>query len=554
MLLGRTGWPVGSCMAAERFVLLPSECELTTRESRQHLILHESSGDEVGRQVTEEVAWSSSDPRVATVVDGLVSPGRRWPGHDHGQSGRPDGDGQGRGLRHEPPFEWSFRNHVEPMLAKLGCNSGACHGALAGKGGFRLSLRATTRRSTTSTSSSKTAAGGSSSPTRGAAWSWQALGSDRPQRRHPVRDRLARIPDARRMDQPPAPRRRATTTPASTQLEILPVRSIQRVGQTQQILVRARYSDGRTEDVTRWVKWSSADESVCRVDETGKTPVIGPGEGAVVAWYASKLAIARITVPYEASRPRSGDVADSRKPRNFIDEQVDKQLARLNLPASPACTDAEFVRRAYVDTIGRLPEVDEVRAFLADSSPARRDALIEEPAQATRVCRLLDLQMVRLADAQRHAASTRGAQDLLSVDPQAGGRRHALGPVRPRDHHGDRRERRGRADELLRAQPVSRGHDRKRLSGVPGAFDRLRQVPQPPARKMDQRPVLRHGEPVRQGQGEGLGRRGTFGRRPADALRRRVGRAGPAAGQASRSPDAARRPAARRLTTRLTAA
>ena len=39
------------------------------------------------------------------------------------------------------PFEWSFRNHVEPMLAKIGCNSGACHGALAGKGGFRLSLR-----------------------------------------------------------------------------------------------------------------------------------------------------------------------------------------------------------------------------------------------------------------------------------------------------------------------------------------------------------------------------------------------------------------------------
>ena len=39
------------------------------------------------------------------------------------------------------PFAWSFRNHVEPILAKQGCNSGACHGALAGKGGFRLSLR-----------------------------------------------------------------------------------------------------------------------------------------------------------------------------------------------------------------------------------------------------------------------------------------------------------------------------------------------------------------------------------------------------------------------------
>ena len=35
----------------------------------------------------------------------------------------------------------SFRNDVIPVLTKVGCNSGACHGALAGKGGFKLSLR-----------------------------------------------------------------------------------------------------------------------------------------------------------------------------------------------------------------------------------------------------------------------------------------------------------------------------------------------------------------------------------------------------------------------------
>ena len=35
----------------------------------------------------------------------------------------------------------SFRNDVLPVFAKVGCNSGACHGALAGKGGFKLSLR-----------------------------------------------------------------------------------------------------------------------------------------------------------------------------------------------------------------------------------------------------------------------------------------------------------------------------------------------------------------------------------------------------------------------------
>ncbi len=37
--------------------------------------------------------------------------------------------------------DWSFRNHVQSVLAKTGCNSGACHGAAAGKKGFKLSLR-----------------------------------------------------------------------------------------------------------------------------------------------------------------------------------------------------------------------------------------------------------------------------------------------------------------------------------------------------------------------------------------------------------------------------
>ena len=41
----------------------------------------------------------------------------------------------------QAPHIWSFRNDVIPVMSKVGCNSGACHGAAAGKNGFKLTLR-----------------------------------------------------------------------------------------------------------------------------------------------------------------------------------------------------------------------------------------------------------------------------------------------------------------------------------------------------------------------------------------------------------------------------
>ena len=55
----------------------------------------------------------------------------------HGENDRPQVQGA---------IPWSFRNHVIPLLTRAGCNSGACHGALAGKGGLKLSLRGSIRQ------------------------------------------------------------------------------------------------------------------------------------------------------------------------------------------------------------------------------------------------------------------------------------------------------------------------------------------------------------------------------------------------------------------------
>jgi Protein of unknown function (DUF1553)/Protein of unknown function (DUF1549) len=368
-------WPtMASAQAGDRCVVLPPEFTLSTPESRQRLILQEIESGEIGRQFSEAIEWSSSDPGVASVVDGIVSPVKEGEATITARAGDRSATAKARVTGMDQSFGWSFRNHVEPVLAKQGCNAGACHGALAGKGGFRLSLQgydpdsdyfaivkqdrgrrvelADPGRSLflAKPSGAITHKGGVRFSTGSLEYrvlaEWIALGATRP-----------------------------TTAEAHVErLEVSPDRSLQRIGQGQQILVRAHYSDGRAEDVTRWVKWSSADESVCRVDDQGKAQVIGPGEGSIVAWFASKLAIARLTVPYSAGL---GEVVDHRKPRDFIDEQIDKQLTRLNLPPSPDCNDPEFLRRAFVDTIGRLPSVEETRGFLADPSTTKRDALID---------------------------------------------------------------------------------------------------------------------------------------------------------------------------------
>ena len=371
--------PLGRAVAAEGLALLPSECVLSTPESTQTLLLQRTAGGELRQQVIQKVVWSSSDPGVATVAEGVVRPVADGEALITASLGETNATSKVVVTGMNQPVAWSFRNHVEPVLAKLGCNSGSCHGALAGKGGFRLSLQgydpaadhfnmvkqdrgrrvelADPGRSLVLAKPSGAIAhkGGVRFTTSGPEYrilaGWIAAGA--------------------------APT--SAADPRVDRLEILPAGSIHAVGQTQQIIVRAHRTDGRAEDVTRWVKWSSSDETVCRVDEDGVASVVGPGEGAVVAWYASQIAIARITVPYNGGKTAvpAGEAVDKRKPRNFIDEQIDRQLARLNLPASPPASDAEFIRRATVDTIGALPSNDEVRKFLADPAPGKRDALID---------------------------------------------------------------------------------------------------------------------------------------------------------------------------------
>ena len=270
----------------------------------------------------------------------------------------------------------TFRNQVQSVLTKSGCNMGACHGAAAGKNGLYLSLRgfndeadwfALTR-----------SAGGRrlnlADPGRSLVL-LKATGTlphkggrrfevDSPEYRTLARWIAAGAPGPQDSD------------PRLVRLEVVPAQATLAVGNTPQIHVLATFSDGHAEDVTRWAKYTSANDSVANVGDTGEVKVIGFGEAGINAWYLSQIAVGIITSPYTNSLP--ADLFTQLSARNFIDEQVHAKLRELKLPPSPRSTDGEFLRRAFLDTIGTLPTLTEVRDFLADPNPDKRDRVIDQ--------------------------------------------------------------------------------------------------------------------------------------------------------------------------------
>jgi hypothetical protein len=65
-------------------------------------------------------------------------------------------------------------------------------------------------------------------------------------------------------------------------------------------------------------------------------------------------------------------------PQGKIDELVFTRLRRLGISPAGLCSDAVFVRRAYLDVIGTLPTAKEARDFLLDQTPGKRRMLVDQ--------------------------------------------------------------------------------------------------------------------------------------------------------------------------------
>ncbi len=274
-----------------------------------------------------------------------------------------------------PASGWSFRNHVIPVLTRLGCNSGACHGAAAGKGGLKLTLR------------------GYDPEADFNVLTRQSLGR-RINKVEPAKSLMLLKPtmvlghgggkrlSVDSLEYKVLSEWIANGTPAPvesdariTKIEVTPKATALALNAEQQLRVIASFSDGHTEDVTRWVKHSSADPATVAVDEDGKVKVQGYGETAISVWYQSQVSFARVANPYPN---KIAPEVFARSPRqNFIDELILKKLQTLNIAPSEQATDREFIRRAFLDAMGVLPSPQEVSSFLADTTTNKRAKLID---------------------------------------------------------------------------------------------------------------------------------------------------------------------------------
>jgi hypothetical protein len=371
----RLAWLIALPSFAQQLAVLPKSVNLTGPEARQQLIAEATVADHQ-EDWTGAAQWSSSNPKIAAV-------------DEHGTV-RPTGDGEARitasakGLTatvvvrvkdSQAPFAWSFRNHVIPVMTKMGCNQGACHGALAGKNGFKLTLRGYDPEADydTLTRVSLGRRVSLADPPASLILMKPSFAIPHGGGKRFAADSLEyRVIREWIAAGAPPPRPDDVRIRG---LEVFPAAAVLAPGAEQQVTVRADYSDGHTEDVTRWVKFSSSNEGVATVDDWGRVKMNGFGEAAITLWYSSRVLYSRLTVPFPNSV--SSAAYDQFPKRNFIDDLAVAKWKSLHIAPSKLAGDATFLRRAYLDAAGILPTSEEVENFLADASPDKRSKLVD---------------------------------------------------------------------------------------------------------------------------------------------------------------------------------
>ncbi len=362
--------------AQEAVTLFPTKIHLRGKSDRQRVIVSSKAGN-ADADRTPQAKFTVADPKVAQVDEqGVVTP-------TGSGSTEMVADFEGKKATAKITVEQgdrflpvTFEKDVEPILARAGCNSGPCHGKSRGQNGFQLSLLGYDPD-----------------------YDYQALTAENRGRRifpaNPEMSLLLRkgaglVPHGGGRRLMPGDRDYETIlawlnagmprTPADEphllRITVEPSERLLTPKSEQQLVVTGHYSDGSARDVTHLAMYQSNESVIASVAGEGRVkagPL--PGEAAIMARFMEKFAVCNVLIPLPGSVP--GDTYAKLPRKNTVDNLVWAKLQKLGITPSGVCDDTTFLRRAHLDVIGRLPTPDEVKTFLADLSPNKREKLVD---------------------------------------------------------------------------------------------------------------------------------------------------------------------------------
>ena len=268
-----------------------------------------------------------------------------------------------------------FVHDVAPVLSRVGCNAGTCHGSAQGKNGFKLSLRGYDPlfdvRALTDDQAARhvnLASPEDSMMLLKPTGAVPHVGGALIQPGEPYYEIIRSwIADGARLD---------LTTPRVTRIEVFPVNPVvQRLGTRQQLRVLATYASGEVRDVTREAFLESANSEVVVAGRAGLMTAVRRGEAPILARFEGNYASTTMTVMGD----RSGFVWSNPPVYGKVDELVAHKWKLMKILPSGLSTDAEFLRRVSLDLTGLPPTAEDVRKFLADTRDSRvkRDAMVD---------------------------------------------------------------------------------------------------------------------------------------------------------------------------------
>ncbi|NBV25101.1 MAG: DUF1553 domain-containing protein [Proteobacteria bacterium] len=368
-----------------RLEVHPSTITLGSPQQRAQVVVTGVYADGSVQDLTRAATYTLSDAKLASVAGGWVAPLREGKTELLVKAGGREARLPVTVASLATPETVSFKYGALAALSKQGCNSGGCHGAPSGKGGFALSL-------------------GAFDPEVDKVSLVFEYFNRRVDVLDPEASLLLRKPlmevghrgglrlrtndvaytaltgwirQGCRFDREDAPH--------CTGIAVYPPtgRVLKWPAHTQQLQVLAKFSDGSTRDITRLAVYASSDEALASVTPEGLA--IGTGERGQVAVsvrYLEHVEACYLTLTKDVPGFRWAAPAE----RNYVDRLVNAKLQQLRFLPAETCTDGEFIRRVHLDVIGILPSPEETRKFLGDTAPDKRskliDALLDRPEYA----------------------------------------------------------------------------------------------------------------------------------------------------------------------------